>query len=189
MSVDGSIAGSAGQVLVLTVRNVEVRLRITVLLGQAEINDVDLIAALADAHEEVIGLNVAVNERLGVDVLDTRDELVGQQKDRLQRELAVAEVEEILQAGSKKIEHHGIVVTLSAEPANEGNSYAAGQRLVDASFILQLRVLGLDALELDSDLLPRDNISTEINVTERAGADLSADAVFITDTKILNDID
>lgn len=49
-------------------------------------------------------------------------------------------------------------------------------------------MLGLDALELDSDLLTRDNISTEINVTERAGADLSADTVLITDTKILNDI-
>ena len=77
MGVDGGITGCAGQVLVLPVRDVEVGLRVTVLLGQTKIDDIDLVAALADAHEEVVGLDITVDEGLGVDVLDAGDELVG----------------------------------------------------------------------------------------------------------------
>jgi hypothetical protein len=101
VGVDGGITSSSGQVLVLPIRDVEVGLGVTVFLGQSEIDDIDLVAALADAHEEVIRLDITVDEGLGVDVLDAGDELIGQQKNGLQGELAVAEVEEILQAGPK----------------------------------------------------------------------------------------
>ena len=114
VGVDARVPSRARQVLVLPVRNVEMRLRVAVLLGQAKVDDVHLIATLADAHEEVVGLDVAVDERLGVDVLDARDELVREEQHRLQRELAVAEVEEVLQARSQQIEHHGVVVALGA---------------------------------------------------------------------------
>jgi hypothetical protein len=160
VSVDTGVAGGTSQVLVLSVRNVEVRLGIAVLLGQTEIDNVDLVAALANAHEEVVGLDVTVDERLGVDVLDAGDELVGEQQDGLQRELAVAEVEEIFQRRAEQVQDHGVVVALGAEPAHKGNADTAGERLVDAGLILELRVLGLDALELDGDLLARDDVGT-----------------------------
>ena len=73
VGVDGGVARSARQVLVLPVRNVKVRLRVPVLLGQTEIDDVDLVATLPNAHQEVVGLDVAVNEVARVDVLDARD--------------------------------------------------------------------------------------------------------------------
>jgi hypothetical protein len=158
VSVDTGVAGGTSQVLVLSVRNVEVRLRIAVLLGQTEIDNVDLVAALANAHEEVVGLDVTVDERLGVDVLDAGDELVGEQQDGLQRELAVAEVEEIFQGRAEQVQDHGVVVALGAEPAHKGNADTASERLVDAGLILELGVLGLDALELDGDLLARDDV-------------------------------
>ena len=101
MGVDASITCSARQVLVLTVWDVEVRLRVTVLLSKTKVNNVDLVTPLSNAHQEVVRLDVAVDEGLGVDVLDTGNELIGQQQDCLQRELAVAEVEQVLQAGSK----------------------------------------------------------------------------------------
>jgi hypothetical protein len=50
-----------------------VRLRVTVLLGESEVNDVDLVPTLADAHEEVVGLDVAVDEVAGMNVLDAGD--------------------------------------------------------------------------------------------------------------------
>lgn len=84
MSVDGGVTSSTGEVLVLSVRDVEVCLRVTVLLGQTKVNDINLVAALSDTHQEVIGLDVTVDERLGVDVFDTRNELVGQQEDSLE---------------------------------------------------------------------------------------------------------
>ena len=185
MGVDGGITGRASQVLVLPVRDVEVGLRVTVLLGQTEVDDIDLVTTLADAHEEVVGLDITVDEGLGVDVLDAGDELVGQEQHGLQGELAVAEVEQVLQAGAEEVENHGIVVALGAEPADEGDADATGKGLVDAGLILELGVLGLDALELDGDLLARDDVGSEVDITERAATDLSADAVFITNAKIL----
>jgi hypothetical protein len=62
VGVDRGVTSSASQVLVLTVWDVEVSLRVAVLLGQTEINDVNLVAALADAHEEVVGFNITVDK-------------------------------------------------------------------------------------------------------------------------------
>jgi hypothetical protein len=79
VGVDGSVTGSTSQVLVLTVRDMEVGLGVTVLLGQTKINYIDLVAAFADAHEEVIWFGITVDKGFSVDVLDTRDELVGEE--------------------------------------------------------------------------------------------------------------
>lgn len=70
MCVDRGVACCASQVLVLPIRNVLVRAGVSVLLGQAKVNDVDQVALLAKAHEEVVGLDVTMDEVLGVDVLD-----------------------------------------------------------------------------------------------------------------------
>lgn len=158
MGVDGGVTSGTSQVLVLSVRDVEVSLRVAVLLGETEINHVDLVATLADAHEEVVGLDVAVDEALGVDVLDAGDELIGEEQDSLQGELAVAEVEEVLEGGSEQVEDHGIVVAFCSEPSHERDTDTTSQRLVHASLILQLWVLRLDGLKLDSNLLAGDDV-------------------------------
>jgi hypothetical protein len=100
MGVDGGVTGSASQVLVLTVWDVEMSLRVAVLLGKTEIDHVDLVSTLSNPHQEVIRLDITVDERFGVDVLDSGDELIGQQQNSLERELSVAEVEEILEGRS-----------------------------------------------------------------------------------------
>ncbi len=120
-----------------------------------------------------------------MNVLNTRDELVSQEEDRLERELAVAEVEEIFKTGTEQVQNHGIIITFGTEPADEGNSNTSGEGLVDAGLILKLGVLGLDGLELDGNLLTRDNVGTQVDITKRAGTDLSTDAVLVTDTEIL----
>ena len=96
MGVDGSITSSTSQIFVLTVWDVEVSLGVTVFLGQPKVNDVDLVAALADTHEEVVGLDITVDEGLGMNVLNARDELIGEQQNGFQGEFAVAEVEQVL---------------------------------------------------------------------------------------------
>ena len=73
VGVNAGVARSACEVFVLAVGDVDVGLRVPVLLGQAKIDDVDLVGPLAQAHEEVVGLDVAVDEALGVHVLDARD--------------------------------------------------------------------------------------------------------------------
>jgi hypothetical protein len=185
MRIDGSITGSTSQVLVLTVRNVEVRLGVTVLLGQTKVDHIDLVATLTDTHKEVVGLDITVDKGFGVNVLDAGDELVGQQKNSLQRELAVAEIEKILQTGSEKVENHSIVVTLGTEPADEWDTDTTSQGLVDTGFIFELGVLGLDALELDGNLFARDDVRSEIDITKTTTANLSADTVLVPHAKIL----
>lgn len=158
VSVDTGITGSTSQVLVLTVRDMEVSLGVTVLLGETKVDHVDLIATFANAHQKVVRLDITVDEGLGVDVLDARNELVCQEKNSLQGEFAVAEVEEILQARSKEIHHHGVVVTLGSIPADKGNPNSSSKRLVDTSFIFELRVFGLDTLKLDGNFFTGDDI-------------------------------
>ena len=144
MCVDTGISSGTSQVFVLTVWNVEVSLWVAVLLGKTEINDVDLIPTFPDAHEEVVRLDVAVNEGLGVDVFDAGDELIGKEEDGLQGEFAVAKVEEILQTRPQQVENHGVVVTFGSKPADERDSHTTSQRFVDTGLIFELRMLGLD---------------------------------------------
>jgi hypothetical protein len=184
MGVDRSITRGPSQVLVLPIRDVEMGLGVTVFLGQTEINNIDLVTTLANAHEEVIRLDVTVDERLGMDVLNAGDQLVSKEKYGLQGEFAVAEVEEILQTGAKEIENHSIVVTLGSEPADKWDTDTTSKGFVNTGLIFELGMLGLDALELDGDLFTGDDIGTEIDITEGSATDLPANAVFITYAKI-----
>lgn len=70
MCIDASIASSAGQILVFAIRDMKVSLWVTILLGQTEVDDIDLIASLPNAHEKVVWLDVAMDEGLCVYVLD-----------------------------------------------------------------------------------------------------------------------
>ena len=62
VSIDTGITCSTSQVFVLTVWNMEMGFGVTVLLGQTEIDDIDLVASLSDTHEEVVRLDVTVDE-------------------------------------------------------------------------------------------------------------------------------
>lgn len=110
--------------------------------------------------------------------------LISKEQDGLERELAVAKVEEVLERGSKKVDDHGIVVALLAVPSDERDTDTTGEGLVDFGLVLELRVLGFDRLKLDGDLLTRDDVDAEVDVTEGAGADLLTDAVLSSYTKI-----
>lgn len=50
VGIDRSIAGGTREILILSVRNMEVSPRITVFLGQTKVNHIDLIATLPNAH-------------------------------------------------------------------------------------------------------------------------------------------
>ena len=67
--VDRRVARRPRQVLVLAVRDVLVAPRVPVLLGQAEIDDVDNVLPFPQPDQEVVRLHVAVDEAFGMDVL------------------------------------------------------------------------------------------------------------------------
>jgi hypothetical protein len=73
MCVDRGVTSGTGQVLVLSVRNVQVSLGVPVLLRQSEIDHVDLVASLADTHQKVVRLDVPVDKVSRVNVFDPRN--------------------------------------------------------------------------------------------------------------------
>lgn len=94
-------------------------------------------------------------------------QLIGQEKHGLEGELALAEVEEVLEGGAEEVDDHGVVVALDAEPTDKGHADAAGQVFVHFGFILELRVFGFDGLELDGDLFAGDDVDAEVDVAYR----------------------
>ena len=71
MGVDTGVSGRAGQCLVLAVRYVLVSPGVAVLLGQTKVDDVHQVSLLAQPHQEVVWLHVAVDKVLGVNVLQS----------------------------------------------------------------------------------------------------------------------
>ena len=95
MSVDGSITSSSGQVLIFTVWDMEMCLWVTIFLSETKVDNVDLVASLSNTHQEVIWLDITMDKGLCMNVLNARDELIGQKQNGLEGEFSVAEVEEI----------------------------------------------------------------------------------------------
>jgi len=73
MGVNGGVASSARQVLILPVGDMEMGLGVAELLCEAEIDDIDLVTTLSDAHQEVVWFDVTMNKVTRMDVLDPRD--------------------------------------------------------------------------------------------------------------------
>ena len=69
MCINARVACCACQVLVLFVWDMQVRSRVAVFLGEAKINDIHLIAALANAQQKVVGLDVTKKKRKRVSVV------------------------------------------------------------------------------------------------------------------------
>ncbi|KAG5455897.1 MAG: hypothetical protein BJ554DRAFT_4522 [Olpidium bornovanus] len=149
VSVYACVTGRAGQVLVFPVRYVQVCFRIAVFLGETEINDVDLVASLAQTHKEVVGFDIAVKEFFGMDVLNPG---------YLPRKLFPAEIEEVFQRRAEEVDDHRIVFALGAGPSDERYADATGQVLVHARLVHQLGVFRSNRLELDGDLLAVHNV-------------------------------
>ena len=119
------LPGSAGEVLVLSVGDVLPRPVVAVLLGKTKVYQEQLVAVPPDPHQEVVGLDVAVDEVLVVDILDPPDHLVGQHEDRLHGKPPGAEVEEVFKAGAKEVHDEHIVVPLLPVPTYVWYAYSS----------------------------------------------------------------
>ena len=73
MCVERGVARRAGQRFVFDVWNVLVRLGVAILFREAKVDQVARRRTLPAAHEEIVGLDVAVNEVFAVQVLEPRE--------------------------------------------------------------------------------------------------------------------
>jgi hypothetical protein len=60
---------------------------VSVLLGQTEVDEEEFVAVATDAHQEVVGFDVAVDEVLVVHILDATNHLRQFVKNKLKRVL------------------------------------------------------------------------------------------------------
>ena len=153
--VDGDVTGSSSGVLVLLVRDVNIGPGVKELLGETEINDVDLMVTPSDAHEEVVRFNIAVNEMSRVNIFDTRNlwqkgvrkenskrrgdkghQLISKEENGLETKFAVTEAEKILQRGPEEIKNHGVVVGFCAKPPDKGDTHTTSHGFVDLGLVL-----------------------------------------------------
>ena len=86
-------------------------LAILVAFSEAEIDDVDAVScSLRAADQEVVRLNIAMDNPLLMNLLDSLDELYGDEEDCFKVELAAAGREEVFKRGAKQIHDHDMEV-------------------------------------------------------------------------------
>ena len=124
MGVDAHVSCGTGKRLPLAVRNVLLGLRVTVLLGHAEVNNVDNVGgfAVGPSDQEVVRLDVAVDEVLLVDGLHAGQHLLGDHDDGLDRKAASAVVEEVLERGTEQVNDKNVVEAFLAEVIDIGDA-------------------------------------------------------------------
>jgi len=76
VGVDRLVSLGPGQVLVLSVGDVLLRLRVSVFFLEAEIYDMDHILFFTQAYQEVIRLDIPVEKVLRVHIFDPIDHLI-----------------------------------------------------------------------------------------------------------------
>ena len=116
MGVGGGIASRSRQALLVAELNVLIGCRVLPVLGKTEINEVDGLRILFHTDENVFRLQVAMNVGHLVEGLDSADELLGYDQDRLQRELPAAIHEQILKRRAEELDRHYEIVSFSPEP-------------------------------------------------------------------------
>jgi hypothetical protein len=98
MTVDAGKSCRANQVWVPSASGMSVHLGSIGFRGEAQICYINLIPTPPGTHQEVLWLDVSMNDVLGMDILKTANELIGEHQHRFERELATAEIEEVFQA-------------------------------------------------------------------------------------------
>jgi hypothetical protein len=73
MIIHTGVAGSAPILIVYPIWHMNAVFWIPVFTGKPKVDDVYHISKLANSHQEIIRLDIAMDERFMVDVFDARD--------------------------------------------------------------------------------------------------------------------
>jgi hypothetical protein len=174
--VDGGVAGGAGEVLALAVGDV-LAVLLDVALGEPEVDQEDLVGGLVEAHAEVVGLDVAVDEVAGVDVLDAVDHLLDEDEHGLEAELAQGLVEEGLEARAHEVHDQDVVVALGravvdVRDALVDHRHVVVQVEVQLALVDQLRVVRVHRLDLHRHVHVALRVYRLVDLRERSLVDL-----------------
>ncbi|CAN7937863.1 unnamed protein product, partial [Ixodes hexagonus] len=204
VGIDRRIARRARQVLVLPVWDVLLIAVVPVLLGQAEASSgPHLVAVAPNAHEEVVGFDVPVNEVFVVHILYVPNHLEEngsriKHQHCLHGEASRAEVEQVLQAWTQQVHNQDIVLPLRAVPPAVPEttrkilprvrySFVALENFVELAFVQQLRMSRLGRFQLDGYFLETRGTSMLIksnDISEGTAADFADQFEFSPDNEL-----
>mmetsp|Transcript_70193 Transcript_70193/g.137868 ORF Transcript_70193/g.137868 Transcript_70193/m.137868 type:complete len:128 (+) Transcript_70193:502-885(+) len=98
--VDARVPSGAGQWRSLRIHIVHQSLLVPVALGKPEINDVHDTGLVAEAHDEVVGLDVSVDQAPGVAPLQPVEHLIPEHQHGLHGESPADAAEDVLDGGT-----------------------------------------------------------------------------------------
>jgi hypothetical protein len=117
-------------------------------LSQAEIDGIKYISSLPNPHQEIVWLDIAMEEALGMDIFDSRNGLVGDEEDGLERKLSITVVEKIFERWAENVVNQHEEVALLPKPADLRYSHSAEKRFVRFLLTFELRVAISNMCEL-----------------------------------------
>ena len=124
-----------------------------VLLGQSEVDHIDLTRFLPVTGHKIIRLNVTVDVLPPMHVLDPLQHLVPHHEGGLQVVLLTAHVEKVLQGLTAEVHHHHVVLPLRADVVDVGEAGIDGGVVLETAQYLglveELRALGGGLLQFD----------------------------------------
>ena len=109
-----------------------------------------------------------------VHCLDSRDELVSQQKHRLEGKLAATIDKHVLKTGPEKLNHHNMVFSLSSIPQVLWEAMFTPKLLQKLCFFNNLWASNFELLKLYCDFFASLDVFAEENLAERPGANHAA---------------
>lgn len=99
----------------------------SVLGGNAQIGNVDLVPTRADTHQDIVWLGILMNEALEMDVVEAAKELVDEHQDCLEGEFPPAKAEAVVQSGAEDITDHRSVFALFSVPVDLWDASSTGE--------------------------------------------------------------
>lgn len=106
--VDGGVARGTSQVFAILVRDM-LAFGVLEALSEPKINDENIVLlCLRAANKEIVGLDVAMDDSLLVHLLNALDHLRADKQHRLEVELALARLEQVLNGGSEQVHDHHV---------------------------------------------------------------------------------
>jgi len=138
--VDGGLTRCAGQVLAILEGDVLLALGVEVALGESEVDQLNRVAVVSVAHEEVVGFGVAVDEVVVVDTLHAGQHLVCQHEHRLERELLPTFHAQVVKRGPECLHHELVVVSFGPLLLDLGDAQLFLEMPLDLVLLHQLLV-------------------------------------------------
>mmetsp|Transcript_86197 Transcript_86197/g.221993 ORF Transcript_86197/g.221993 Transcript_86197/m.221993 type:complete len:367 (+) Transcript_86197:463-1563(+) len=142
-----------------------------VLLGEAEVDEVDVVLPALGAGHDVIRLDVAVHEARGVEVLHAAEHLLSQQDRGHDVELPAAALEPILEATLEEVRDHAAHAVRRAHEVQAHEALALAALHLAEHGRLARQHAGADGLELQGDLRAGPLVDAAVHGAEAARAE------------------